>query len=138
MRWSLALLVCCLLGMSGCHYVAVDDGGYSSYQVTVYADAEPNVLYSGMSTTLTSTYVVDNASITITDQDWMVTSAPAGYVLADYGREAIFTPSAAGVYVMRYRIWYYSNWDYDACYCSYATGYRESYVTVTVVAAPYG
>jgi hypothetical protein len=138
MRWSLALLVCCLLGLSGCHDAGVDEGSYSSYQVTVYTDAQPDALYAGMSTSLGSTYVVYNASITITDQDWMVTSAPAGYVLADYGREAIFTPGAAGVYVVRYRTWYYSNWDYDACYCSYATGYSESYVTVTVVAAPYG
>ena len=138
MRWSLALLVCCLLGISGCHDAGVYEDSYSSYQVTVYADAQPDVLYSGMSTSLGSTYVVYNASITITDQDWMVTSAPAGYVLADYGREAIFTPGAAGVYVVRYRTWYYSNWDYDACSCSTSSGYRESYVTVTVVAAPYG
>ncbi len=131
MRWSLALLAGCLLVLNGCYYSAS-----VSYSITVSTEAQPDALYVGTSSTLVSTYAVDNAAVYITTQDWTVTTAPAGFVLSDAGREATFTPTGPGTYVVRYRTWYYTNWDYDYCYCYNATGYRESYVTVTVLPAP--
>ena len=133
MRCSLALLATCLLLLSGCHYSSSDSYGYS---VTVSTQAQPNALYEGTSSTLVSRYAVDNASVYITAEDWTVTSAPDGYVLSDAGREATFTPLGPGTYVVRYRTWYYTDW--DSCYCYEATSYRETYVTVTALAAPAG
>ena len=131
MRWLLVLFAGCLL--SGCYYSAS-----VSYSITVTTQAQPDTIIAGTSTTLVSIYQIDNASVYLTAQDWTVTTAPAAYVISDQGRDATFTPAGSGTFVVRYRAWYYTNWDYNYCYCTYATGYRESYVTVTVLPAPSG
>jgi hypothetical protein len=134
-----ALLLAALtatLGLSaGCYY---DDGW--SYSVSVNAVADNETVFTGLTVTLSSDYDIDDATVYITEQDWGVTSAPADAVFAlnEDGREATFTPVTTGTYVVRYRTWYYTNWDYDACYCTHHTSYRESYVTITVLAAPPG
>lgn len=132
-RWSPALLLACLLVLPGCYYHA----GYSySIQVTAVADNE--TVFSGMNVSLTSDYDIDNAEVFITDHDWSVTSAPVSAVFAldDDGRDATLLPVTTGTYVVRYRTWYYTEYDYYDCYCTYPTGYRESYVTITVLVAP--
>lgn len=134
-RWSPVLLLACLLVLPGCHYYA--GTGYSySIQVTAVADNE--TVFSGMTVSLTSDYDIDNADVFITDQDWSVTTAPASAVFAldDDGRDATLLPVTAGTYVVRYRTWYYTDYDYYDCYCTHPTGYRESYVTITVLVAP--
>lgn len=135
MRWSLILFACCALTLPGCFYYA----GYStSYSVVVITSASPDTTFQGLTVSLNSAYAIDNASVYITSQDWSVTDAPlaATYVLSDQGRSATLLPNTPGTYVMRYRTWYYTNWDYSYCYCTYYTSYRESYVTVTVLPAP--
>jgi hypothetical protein len=131
-RWSPAWLIACLM-LSGCYYNAHYD-----YSVTVTAVADNETVIVGTTVSLTSEYEIDNASVYITDQDWGVTSAPASstFVLDDDGRDATFLASTPGTYVVRYRTWYYTGWDYDHCYCTDASGYRESSITITVVAAP--
>ena len=57
-------------------------------------------------------------------------------MLDDDGRDANFLAATAGTYTVRYRTWYYTNWDYDHCHCTVYSSYRESYVTVTVLPAP--
>jgi len=134
-RWSPLWLIACVMALSGCHYYH-DDYSYG-YSVSVTAVADNTTVISGMSVALDSDYDIDGASVYITDQDWSVTTAPVSAVFAldDEGRSATFTPTTTGTYVVRYRTWYYTNYDYDYCYCTSATGYRESYVTITVVAA---
>lgn len=132
--WPSVLLVACLIVLSGCHYYA--GSGYSySIQVTAVADNE--TVASGMTVSLTSDYDIDDAEVYITDQDWSVIMAPpsAVFTFDDDGRDATLTPTTAGTYYIRYRTWYYTNWDYYDCYCTHPTGYRESYVTITVGAA---
>lgn len=133
----LALLACSLLLLPGCYYAAGYYYDYD-YSVSVSAEAAPSTTFSSVAVNLSSTYAIDNASIYITSQDWTVTSAPdtATYVLDDNGRDATLLAVTPGTYVVRYRTWFYSNYDYNACYCTTATGYRESFVTITVVPAP--
>jgi hypothetical protein len=128
MRWSLAFLACCVLLLGACHEYHV------SYSISVNADATPNPTYAGLTITLSSRYSTDNANAYVTDHDWTVTSAAGGYTLQDDGFTAEFTPTAVGTYVVRYRTWYYTNWDSGCCY--YPTSYREVYVTVSVVPGP--
>jgi hypothetical protein len=122
-----------VVALSGCYY----SDGYS-YSVSVTTTADNSTVYSGMNVTLSSAYSIDNATVYITSQDWTVTTAPvaAVFALTDNGRDATLLPVTPGTYVVRYRTWYYTNYDYNYCYCTSATGYRESYVTVTVLAAP--
>lgn len=130
LAWPLVLV----LTLSGCYY---SDGSYS-YSISVNTMADNGTVVSGMSVSLSSDYDIDNASVYITDQDWGVTTAPTAAIFAfdDNGREATLMPLTPGTYVVRYRTWYYTNWDYNSCYCTYASSYRESYVTVTVLPAP--
>lgn len=135
-RWSPALLFAALLALPGCYYYA---GGYS-YSVYVTAVADYDLVYPSTPVSLNSDYDIDNASVYITDQDWDVVTAPdaAVFVLDDDGRDATLIPVTAGTYVVRYRTWYYTNYDYYDCYCTDYTSYRESYVTIEVVPAPPG
>lgn len=135
----IAMLACCLFLLTGCFYVAGSYYDYD-YSVSVTAEADPDATFTGLTVNLSSTYAIDNASIYITSQDWTVTSEPASatYVLDDDGRDATLLAMTPGTYVVRYRTWYYSNYDYDYCYCTTATGYRESFVTITVTLAPSG
>lgn len=132
-RWPSALLIAGLIVLSGCHYY---NASYS-YSVSVTAVADNETVVSGMTVSLTSDYDIDDAEVYITDQDWSVISAPASAVFTfdDDGRDATLIPTTPGTYVVRYRTWYYTNWDYDACFCTHSTGYRESFVTITVAAA---
>ncbi len=134
MRWLLLLLLLpSVLLTNGC-----SSSSDYSYSIAISTEAQPDTIYVGTPTTLLSYYHTDNVAVYLTAQDWTVVTAPDGYVLSDFGREADFTPSGPGTYVVRYRTWYYTNYDYDSCYCTYATGYRESYVSVTAVLAPAG
>jgi hypothetical protein len=128
-----ALLLACLV-LPGCYYY---NASYS-YSVTVTAVADNNTVFTAMSVTLASDYDIDGTTVYITDQDWSVTTAPAlaTYALDDDGRDATFIPLTPGTYVVRYRTWYYTSYDYDYCYCTYYTSYRESYVTINVLPAP--
>lgn len=131
-----ALLMASLVALSGCYYSA---SGYSySYSVTVTAVADNDTALTGMTVSLMSDYDVDNAEVYITDHEWSVTSAPvaASFAFDDDGRDATLLPVTAGTYVVRYRTWYYTNYDYYDCYCTTYSSYRESYVTVTVLPAP--
>ncbi|HEX3132225.1 MAG TPA: hypothetical protein VHX44_01440 [Planctomycetota bacterium] len=133
--WLIAWPMVLLLALSGCYY----SSGYSySYSVSVSATADNSPVVSGMSVSLNSVYNIDNATVYITSQDWTVTTAPVAAVFAlnDNGRDATLVPVTPGTYVVRYRTWYYTNYDYNYCYCTYATGYREAFVTVTVLPAP--
>jgi hypothetical protein len=132
-----ALLACCLFVLPGCYYSA-GYYAYDNYSVSVTASAEPATTFTGMAVDLNSSYAIDNAAVYITTQDWTVTAAPtaATYALTDGGRDATLLAVTPGTYVVRYRTWYYTNYDYDYCYCTTATGYRESFVTITVVPAP--
>ena len=140
-RWSPALLFAALLSLPGCHYYAdpVYDNGYR-YSISVTAVAVYDTAYSGTEVPLFSDYDLDNVEVYITDQDWTVISAPVSAVFAldDYGRDATLLPVTPGTYVVMYRTWYYTNYDYYDyyCYCYNSSGYRESYVTVTVFPAP--
>lgn len=127
------LVLLALLALPGCYY---DTSVSFSVHVTTVSSSDTT--YSGMAVSLESVYAVDNAAVYITAQDWTVTGAPvsATYVLDDDGREAVFLASTAGTYTVRYRTWYYTNWDYDDCHCTAYTSYRESYVTITVLPAP--
>ncbi len=129
----MAALIAGVLLSSGCYYQADH-----SYSVSVTAVVDYQTVYSDTEVSLTSEYAIDNATVYIDDQDWSVTSAPSGavYALDDYGRDAYLIPITVGTYVVRYRTWFYTNYDYDSCYCTYATGYRESYITITVIPAP--
>ncbi len=131
-RQLAALLIACLV-LPGCYYSA----SYS-YSVTVTAVADNNTVYTAMAVSLASDYDVDGTTVYITDQEWTVTTAPAlaTFALTDDGRVATFIPLSPGTYVVRYRTWYYTSYDYDSCYCTYYTSYRESYVTVNVLPAP--
>lgn len=132
-RSFLAVLLFGVLALSGCYYSASG----SSYSVSVTIVSSPSTTYEGVAVTLESLYAVDNAAVYITDQDWSVTGAPPGstFVLDDNGREASFLSATAGTYTVRYRTWYYTDWDYDYCHCTVYSSYRESYVTVTVLPA---
>lgn len=133
-RCAPALLIACVMALSGCYYTG---SGYS-YSVYVTAVADYDTVFTSMPVSLTSDYDIDNASVYITDQDWDVTTAPAAAVFAitDDGRDATFVPVTAGTYVVRYRTWYYTNYDYYDCYCTSYSSYRESYITITVLPAP--
>lgn len=133
-RWLPAMLIACVVALSGCYYVG---SGYS-YSVQVTAVADYDTVYTSTPVSLTSDYDIDNAEVYITDQDWDVTTAPtaAVFALTDDGRDATLLPVTAGTYVVRYRTWYYTNYDYYDCYCTAYTSYRESYITITVVVAP--
>lgn len=132
-RWSLTALVLGVLVLSGCYY-----SSSVSFSVSVNAVSSPDTTYEGLAVSLASVYAIDNAEVYITDQDWGVTGAPIGatYVLDDDGRDATFLASTPGTYTVRYRTWYYTDWDYYDCYCTVYTSYRESYVTITVLPAP--
>jgi hypothetical protein len=136
MSRSLALVACCLLFLSGCYYESESDDVY--FRVEVSAEADHPTAFVGMTVELSSYYVTDHASVYITTHDWTVVSHPAGatYILDDYGRDASLLPLSPGTYVVRYRTWYYTNHDYEDCDCTTATGYREDFVTITVVPAP--
>ena len=138
-RWSPALLFAALLALPGCHYYA--DSGYDngySYSISVTAVANYDLVYSGTPVSLFSDYDLDNVEVYITDQDWTVISAPeaAEFYFDDYGRDATLEPVTPGTYVVLYRTWYYTNYDYYDyyCYCYNSSGYRESYVTIVVQA----
>ncbi|MBA3699533.1 MAG: hypothetical protein H0W78_11865 [Planctomycetes bacterium] len=132
-RSLMAVLIAGVLLLSGCYYHA----DYS-YSISVTAVADNQTVISTTPVSLTSEYDFDNVTVYIDDQDWSVTSAPAGAVFTFYddGRDATLIPTSVGTYVVRYRTWYYTNYDYDYCLCTYATGYRESYITITVIPAP--
>ncbi len=125
LRLSLCGLVACIFILGGCSYYV---SGYN-YTITVNTSAAPTPTYTGMATTLSASYATDNVSLYLTAHDWSVVNAAGPYVLQDNGFTAQFTPGIAGQYTIRYRTWYYTNYDY----CCYATGYRESYVVVTVL-----
>jgi hypothetical protein len=117
--------------MSGCHYYS---DNVDSYQVSVSTTAAPNPSFAGFTSTVSASYSNDNVVLNLTAHDWSVVSSSGAYVLVDHGYTADFTPMIAGDYTLRYRTWYYTNYDY----CCYATGYRESYVVVTAFAPPPG
>lgn len=134
-RWSLAALIFGMLALSGCYY-----SSSISYSVSVTTVASPDITFEGIAVDLESVYAIDNAAVYITDQDWSITGAPLGatFVLDDNGRDATFLATTPGDYTVRYRTWYYTDWDYYDCYCTVYTSYRESFVTITVVPAPPG
>jgi hypothetical protein len=122
-----------MLGLSGCYY-----SSSISFSVHVSTTSSPDTTFEGVAVDLESVYAVDNAEVYITAQDWTVTGAPGGstWMLDDDGRDATFLADTPGTYTIRYRTWYYTNWDYEDCFCTTYTSYRESYVTVTVLPAP--
>ena len=124
MRLAMISLLVALCTLSGCHY-------YSSYSYDVHVGTEvgPNPSYAGLTVSLNATYDLDNVSIHITDHEWVVTSADGAYTLVDNGLTGEFTPMVAGNYTIKYRTWYYTEYDY----CCYATEYRESVVVLTVL-----
>ena len=136
----LVVLACCLIALPGCFYSA----GYYyhdyDYSVAVVAVADPETTFSGVPVDLTSVYAIDNATVYISEQDWTVIEAPfdATFALDDDGRDATLLAATPGDYKVLYRTWYYTNYDYDYCYCTTSTGYRESFVIVTVLPAPPG
>lgn len=138
MRWPLLLLLLALVTLPGCYYAVGGYYYYDDYSVAVTATGQPDPTFAGTPVDLDSVYAIDNAQVYITTQDWTVTTAPAGaiYVLDDDGRSATLLATTPGTYTVRYRTWYYTDWDYGYCYCTTATGYREAFVTITVVAAP--
>jgi hypothetical protein len=130
MRLSCFGLLACLLVLSSCHSY---HSGYH-FSVSVNTEAAPSPTFTGLETNLSASYSTDNVAVYLTDHNWTVLTAAGPYVLQDNGFTAKFTPSVAGDYTIRYRAWYYTNYDY----CCYATSYRESIVVVTALVPPPG
>jgi len=124
-------LFSCLFVLSGCHYYA-SAGPY--YTVSVTANAAPSPTFTGFDTTLSATYATSNVAVYLVAHEWSMVTAAGPYILEDYGFTGKLTPGVAGEYTLRYRTWYYTNYDY----CCYATEYRESYVVITAFAPPPG
>lgn len=122
MRRIITLLVALVL-LAGCH-------DHWSWSVTITTYSESSTVYTGTEVGLTAVIHADNTDVWIDNEDWDVISAPGGYVLGDHGQYAEFTGLVAGSYVLRYRVWY---WADNGYYYS-----QESFVTVTVLAAPAG
>jgi hypothetical protein len=120
MRWPAIPAVLLALLLSGCH----DD---FSYSVSINTTADSGTVTTGEAVGLSVHFTTDNTDVDIDHDDWQVVSSPGAYTLADLGRSADLTPSAAGIYVVRYRVWYWTDWgDYN---------YQESFVTVEAVSA---
>ena len=120
MRWLPAFAVLLALLLSGCH----DD---FSYSVSINTMAESGTVTTGQAVGLSVHFTTDNTSVSIDSDDWQVVSSPGSYTLTDFGRSADLTPAVAGTYVVRYRVWFWTDWgDYI---------YKESFVTVQAVTA---
>jgi hypothetical protein len=120
MRWMPAFVVLLALLLSGCYCDC-------SYSVSINTTADTGTVPVGDVVGLSVHFTSENTSVTIDSDDWQVVSGPGGYTLTDFGRSADLTPVVAGTYVVRYRVWYWTDWgDYN---------YQESFVTVQAVAA---
>lgn len=120
MRWLPALALFALL-LSGCH----DD---FSYSVSITTTADSSTVPTGNAVGLSVYFTISNTSVAIDYDDWQIVSSPGAAVLSDFGRSADLTPYVAGTYVVRYRVWYWTDYgDYN---------YQESFITV-LAAAPF-
>jgi hypothetical protein len=121
----------CLMALSGCYYY-VSNVPY--YSVNVTTNAAPTPTYTGFQTTLSANYVTENVAVYIVAHEWSMVTAAGPYILEDNGFTGNLTVGVAGQYTLRYRTWYYTNYDY----CCSATEYRESYVVITALVPPSG
>jgi hypothetical protein len=119
----IATLLVALMLLAGCH-------DHWSWSVTVTTYSDPPSTYSGSEVGLTAVIHAHRTDVWIDTEDWDVVTAPGAYVLHDHGQTADFSGTTAGDYVLRYRVTYWADNGYH-----YA---QESFVTVTVLAAPPG
>ncbi len=131
MKLRALAIIPCVLALSGCYYYASDVPYYS---ISVTTDVALSPTFAGFDTAVTATYATNNVAVYLVEHDWSVVSAAGPYVLVDNGFTGTLRPGVAGEYLLRYRAWYYTN--YDNC-CS-ASDYRESYVVVTALTPPPG
>ena len=119
----LATLLFALVLLAGCD-------GWWSWSVTVNTYSTSSSTYPGTTVGLSAVFETDNTSVWIDHDEWAVVSAPGGYALTAHGQSADFTGQVVGSYVVRYRVWYWVD--------NGNSSYQESFVTITVLAAPPG